>query len=137
MKSRRVRSFACAALFAVAAAGASACSVAMAAHQPSRKDVGVLSPGMPRNMVLAELGAPVSSERKAGQRVEIFAFTQGYRKGVKVSRAILHGSADVMTFGLWEVAGTPTEALLNGSKKAFEVTYDASDRVETVVPLRK
>lgn len=57
-------------------------------------------------------------------------------EGVKVSRAILHGSADVLTFGLWEAVGTPTEAIVNGNKVAFEVIYDASDRVERVVPLR-
>ena len=47
---------------------------------------------------------------------------QGYRKGVKVARAIGHGAADVMTLGLWEVVGRPTEA---------------SDRSEQVVPLKK
>jgi hypothetical protein len=62
---------------------------------------------------------------------------QGYRKGVKVARTIGHGAADVMTLGLWEVVGTPTEATLNGHRVAYEVTYDASDRIDRVVLLKK
>jgi outer membrane protein assembly factor BamE (lipoprotein component of BamABCDE complex) len=126
-----------AAVVVVAALGAAGCSPVMAAHQPSRKDVDLLSPGMPRNTLLAELGQPVASDVKNGQRVEVFSFVQGYRKGVRIGRTIGHAAADVMTLGLWEVAGTPTEATLNGHNVAYEVTYDASDRVEQVVPLKK
>lgn len=120
----------------IALAG-SGCSVAMAAHQPSKKDVGMFSPGMPRSMVLSEVGAPVSTETKAGKRVEVYAFRQGYSKAARVSRTIGHGAADVFTFGLWEVVGTPTEAAFNGKNVAYEVTYDAADRIENVVSLKK
>jgi len=113
------------------------CSVAMAAHQPSRKDVKLLQQGMPRNLVVAEVGAPVTTETKEGKRVEVYAFTQGYSKAARVSRTIGHGAADVMTFGLWEVVGTPTEAVFNGKRVVYEVTYDTSDRVEKVVTLKK
>jgi hypothetical protein len=116
---------------------ASGCSVAMAAHQPSKKDVALFSPGVPRSLVLAEIGAPITTEMKAGKRVEVFAFTQGYSKATKVSRSIGHGAADVFTLGLWEVVGTPTEAAFNGSNVAYEVTYDAGDRIENVVRLKK
>ena len=118
----------------VAAAG---CSVAMAAHQPSKKDVGLFSPGVPRSLVLAEVGGPVTSETKAGKRVEVYAFTQGYSKAARVSRTIGHGAADVFTMGLWEVVGTPTEAVFDGKRVAYEVTYDSSDRIENVVRLKK
>ena len=53
---------------ALAAAG---CSVAMAAHQPSRKDVGLFTHGVPRNLVVAEVGAPVTTETKGGKRVRL------------------------------------------------------------------
>ena len=120
--------------FALTAVG---CSVAMAAHQPSRKDVSLFAQGVPRNLVVAEVGAPVSTETKAGKRVDVYAFTQGYSKAARVSRTIGHGAADVLTFGLWEVVGTPTEAVFNGKRVVYEVTYDSSDRVESVVPLKK
>jgi hypothetical protein len=120
----------------VAVTGAG-CSVAMAAHQPSKKDVALLKAGVPRNLVVAELGAPVTSETIQGKRTEVYAFTQGYSKAARVSRTIGHGAADVMTFGLWEAVGTPTEAAFNGKRVVYEVTYDSSDRIEKVVALKK
>jgi len=126
------------AVLLTASLGGAACSPVLAAKQPSRRDVDVLVPGIPRNVVLAELGQPVTTEiRSDGRRVEVFSFVQGYRKGVKVGRAIGHATADVMTLGLWEVAGTPTEATLNGHRIAYEVTYDSDDRIEQVVPLKR
>ena len=113
------------------------CSVVMAAHQPSRKDVKVFSHGMPRSLVVSEVGAPVTAETRAGKRVEVYAFTQGYSKAARVSRTIGHGAADVLTLGLWEAVGTPTEAAFNGKRIVYEVTYDAADRVENVVVLKK
>lgn len=127
------------ALFAIAslALTLAGCSVAMAAHQPSRKDVKLFNQGVPRSLVVAEVGAPVTTETRGGKRVEVYAFTQGYSKGARVGRTIGHGAADVMTFGLWEAVGTPTEAVFNGKRVVYEVTYDASDRVENVVVLKK
>ncbi len=124
-------------LLVLLAVSASGCSVAMAARQPSRKDTELLSPGVPRNLVLAELGSPVASDTKDGKRVDVFSFVQGYRKGVRVGRTVAHATADLFTLGLWEVAGTPTEAVLDGTRVAYEVTYDSNDRVEKVVPLRR
>jgi len=115
----------------------SGCAVVMAAKQPSKKEVGLLTPGVPRNLLLAELGQPVATETRAGKRVEVYSFVQGYSKGARVSRSIAHGAADVLTFGLWEAIGTPTEATFDGTRVAYEVTYDASDRVEQVVVLKK
>jgi hypothetical protein len=125
------------ALVALLAVGASGCSVVMAAKQPSKKDVGLLSVGVPRNLVLAELGQPIATETKNGKRVEVYSFVQGYAKGARVGRSIAHGTADVLTLGLWEAVGTPTEATFDGTRVAYEVTYDSSDRVELVVPLKR
>jgi len=125
------------ALLLLTAVAATGCSPVLAAKQPSRKDVDLLAEGIPRNLVIAELGAPVSSETRDGQRVEVFSFVQGYRKGVRVARVIGHATADVATFGLWEVAGTPTEATLTGHRVAYEVTFDTSERIERVIPLKQ
>jgi hypothetical protein len=124
-------------VLALVALACSGCSPVMAANQPSRKEVELLSPGIPRNLLVGELGQPVSSEMKNGKRVEVFSFVQGYRSGVKVGRTIGHAAADVVTLGLWEMAGTPTEAALNGHRVAYEVTYDPYDRIEQVVPLKQ
>jgi len=107
----------------------------MAAHQPDAKNLGVLAKGTPRNLVLAEIGQPKATEMRDGKRVDVFSFVQGYSKGAKAGRAAFHGAADVLTVGLWEVVGTPTEATFDGKKLAFEVTYDDHDNVEKVVQL--
>ena len=113
------------------------CAVFMAAKQPPKKDLSVLSVGTPRSLLLAELGQPTATETSDGKKVDMFSFTQGYSKPAKAARAVFHGAADVFTLGLWEVVGTPTEAVFDGTKMAFEVTYDQNDRVENVVELQK
>jgi hypothetical protein len=110
----------------------SGCSVYMAAKQPAKKNLTVLKPGTPRSSVLAELGAPRSSRLVDLLRKDWFVFTQGYSKEARAGRAFAHGTLDIATSGLWELAGTPTEALLNGKKMSFEVTYDHLDRVLSV-----
>ena len=54
-----------------------------------------------------------------------------------MGRALFHGTADFFSLGLWEVVGTPTEAVISGKKLAFEVMYDENDRVEKVLALKK
>ena len=113
------------------------CSVMMATKQPDKKDLRVLEPGNSRSLVLSELGEPISTEIKNGKRVDVFKFTQGYSKAAKTGRALFHGTADLMTLGIWEIVGSPTEAALDGKKMAYEIIYDDNDRIEKVVPLFK
>ncbi len=111
----------------------SGCSVVMATQQPGRKDLSVLSKGVERPRVIAELGSPLSTEtKKDGCKVDTFAFVQGYSTGAKAGRAVFHGVADFFTLGLWEVVGTPTEAIFSGSKVKTNVEYDKDDRVTNV-----
>lgn len=115
----------------------SGCSVYMAAKQPDVKNVDLFKVGVPRGMLLAEFGPPIHSETKDGKKTEIFKFVQGYSTGAKAGRAVFHGAADVLTLGLWEVIGTPTEGVFSGDEMAFQVTYDADDRIAEVVALKK
>lgn len=117
--------------------GLTGCSVFMAARGPDKKDLRCLEAGTSRYKVLSELGQPVATERREDGSVDIFSFTQGHSKGAKAGRALVHGTADIFTFGLWEVIGTPTEAMLDGKKMAFQVHYDNNDRVIKVVNLHK
>lgn len=121
----------------LATLGLTGCSVFMAAKGPEKKNLKCLEPGSSRYQVLSELGQPVATERKEDGLVDIFSFTQGHSKGARAGRALVHGTADVFTFGLWEVIGTPTEAMLDGKKMSFQVHYDNNDRVIQVVPLHK
>tara|TARA_Y100001934_G_scaffold269205_1_gene352349 strand:+ start:424 stop:837 length:414 start_codon:yes stop_codon:yes gene_type:complete len=114
----------------------SGCSVFMAAKQPGKKDVSVFKVGNPRALILAEFGLPLVTEEKNGKKVEIFKFVQGYSAGTKAGRAVLHGTADVLTLGLWEVVGTPAEGTFTGNDMAYQVTYDEDERISEVVLLK-
>ncbi len=113
----------------------SGCSVFMAANQPDKKDLSVLTAGTPRARLLEEFGQPVSSRLQGEKRIDLFSFVQGYSKEVKVGRAFGHGVGDIATVGWWEFAGTSAETVFDGKKLSFEVTYNRSDFVERVVRL--
>jgi hypothetical protein len=108
------------------------CSVFMAAQLPDKKDLNVLKPGVPRSVVVAEMGAPSSYGELEGTRTEVYKFKQGYSAPNKISRAVFHGTADLFTWGLWEVVATPTEYCFSGTDTIVMVSYDGSNRVETV-----
>jgi TonB family protein len=110
----------------------SGCSVFMAARQPDYKNLNVLDIGTSRSRVIGELGAPALTQEREGNKVDTFSFKQGYGKGNKAARALFHAAADVWTLGLWEVIGTPAEAIASGKKMQVEVTYNQNDEVEGV-----
>ena len=125
-----LRAIACAAA-AFFIAGLSGCAAVKAARQPDKKNLGVLHEGTPRAQVIAELGAPTYTKPKPDGSVEdVFAFKQGYTKGVKMGRAFAHGAADVATGGLWEVVGIPAEIWADGTDVQVLVTYDQDERVK-------
>lgn len=109
----------------------SGCSVVMASKQPTKKNTQMIQQGISRSMVVAEFGAPVTSEYKNGKRYEIYTFTQGYSTASKIGRAFLHGAADVATVGLWELIGTPAETVFNGKKMSYELVFDENDQLES------
>lgn len=108
------------------------CSIIHAAKLPPKRNMDVLCTGTPRSNVVAELGTPVSSEVHDQTRTDVFAFKQGYSKPVKAGRMVAHGTADILTYGLWELVGTPSELYFDGTDVQLSVNYDASDKVESV-----
>lgn len=105
----------------------------MAASRQPGKNIGVLKEGVTREIVVAELGRPIITESTSGGRFDVFSFNNGYSSGFNASRAAVHAGADLMTLGLWEVVGTPTEALLQGRIKVVKVHYNNRDVIESVV----
>lgn len=112
-----------------------ACSVFLAANQPDKKDLSILTAGTPRSRVLEQLGQPVSSRLQGERRIDLFSFVQGYSKEAKVARAFGHGVGNLATGGLWELGGTATETTFDGKKISLEVTYNSADQIERVVRL--
>jgi hypothetical protein len=115
----------------------SGCSVYMAAKQPDAKNVELFKVGTPRAMLLAEFGLPTVAETREGHKYEIYKFVNGYSAGAKAGRAVFHGAADMLTLGLWEVVGTPTEGVFSGDEMAFRVRYDKNDIIDEVAALKK
>jgi hypothetical protein len=115
----------------------SGCSVFMAAKQPEKKDIGLFKVGISRVTLISEFGPPVISEYKDDKKIEIFKFVQGYSTGAKAGRAFFHGAASVVTLGLWELVGTPTEITFNGDEMAYLVKYDENDLVDEVIAIKK
>jgi hypothetical protein len=124
-------------LFALVTISNFGCSVFMAAKQPGLKNTDLFKVGTPRSMLLGEFGLPAVAEVKDGKKHEIYKFVQGYSGGAKAGRAFFHGAADVVTLGLWEVVGTPTESVFSGDEQAYEVEYDDADRIALVILLKK
>jgi hypothetical protein len=96
-----------------------------------QKDIQVLEQGTSRSVLLAEFGAPIFREQKEGKRIDVFKFFEGSKSGWKVGRAVFHAAADVVTLGLWEIIGTPTEAIVKGEEVTVTVMYGPTDKVET------
>lgn len=112
------------------------CSVYMAARQPDKKDVSVLGSGTARAKVIAELGTPVKTCYENGDLSDTFVFRQGYAKGTRWARGVLHTTADVLTIGLWEMVATPIELIADGDEVHLDVRYDSDERVKAVEVLK-
>lgn len=137
IRKARIRTFGLAILFlsgTLMAGMLQGCSVVMAARQPNKKDLSVLEKGTPRAVVRRELGWPVEVDDPDETHGchETYLFEQGYSGVTKASRAVFHLTADIFTFALWELVGTPTEAIFDGTDVRLEVLYDDSEHVEAV-----
>ena len=113
------------------------CAAVTAIRQPGKKNLSVLNHGIDRENVVTYLGAPISTEQKEGKKVEIYEFVQGYSGANKATRAVIHITADFFTFFIWEAVGWPAEAIFNGEKNVVRVTYDANNKIEDAVFLKK
>ena len=119
-------------LLAALVLGFSSCSVMKASHQPEKKNLGLLRPGAPRTHLIAEVGAPVWSEQRNGETVDVFVFRQGYSKWTKAARVAGHSVADIYTLGLWELVGTPIETIADGVEIKLQVASDPQGKIQTI-----
>jgi hypothetical protein len=110
----------------------SGCAATKAMQQPPKRNLNVLSQGTPRTHVIAELGAPMWTDPNTAPPVDVYSFKQGYSKGAKATRALVHTAGDVVTWGLWEVVGIPTETLADGTDVQVTVHYDENQQVRNV-----
>ena len=106
------------------------CSVGMALSGKRQPNLMVVRVGAARGEIELHMGRPANSARLAdGRSVDLYEYELGAEPSA--GRAVLHGAMDFMTFGLWEIVGTPIEAY-HGEKHELTITYSAADRVETI-----
>lgn len=106
------------------------CSVGMAMSGKPDPNIGVLSKGQSRDIVLLNLGQPTQTSTIDTGRVDVlFNLERGNEQSV--GRAVGHAVMDVLTIGMWEVVGTPIEAF-TGDKFTVTIEYDQNDSVTKV-----
>ncbi len=112
------------------------CSVGMAMSGQSDFDPAVIRQGDTKPHVRTLLGQPVRTENgENGGTVETYETVFG--DPPSKARAFMHGTFDILTLGLWEVVGTPIEAV-QGDTYEISVTFDDLDRVVAVhSPVKK
>jgi len=108
----------------------SGCSVGMAVAGKESPNLAACRVGATQADIQAELGRPSSSQvLDNGDSVCTYEYEVGNEPSA--ARAVMHGGMDVLTFGLWELVGTPVEAV-QGQKYEMTVTYDADGKAKTI-----
>ena len=99
------------------------CSVIMAA-QKDGVSPKQLSNCRTRSCIISAGGEPLDSVKNSKQILVSEHFRALMPKG-SAARAAMHGVLDVATFGIWEVAGTPIEAVKKkDTRYVVAVTYE-------------
>ena len=110
----------------------SGCAVGMAMSGATNQDASILFPGAPRDVVIAKVGAPETSEvDEQGNRADSFLITKGNESSP--GRAGMHAVLDLLTFFLWEFIGTAMEMGASREKTSrYFVVYDKDDKIKDV-----
>ena len=111
----------------------SACSVVMATQSREGSNLTAVNQGASRGEVERVLGAPIETTDTSEGRWYTYRYVKAKR--ASAGRAIAHGALDVVTLGLWEIAGTPIEIISDDKHGRIRVLYD--DESDRVIRVRK
>jgi hypothetical protein len=107
-----------------------ACSVGMAMSGSENPDLGAVRVGATRGEVELHLGTAIkTTPLPDGRRADVYRYEIGNEPSA--GRAVGHGVLDVLTLGIWEIVGTPIEAV-QGETYNATITYDEGDRVADI-----
>lgn len=107
-----------------------ACSVGMALHGQQDANLGAISIGQDRSIVMLNLGQPTRTFANEDGRVDTYNLEKG--NAPSVGRAAGHLAMDVFTLGLWEILGTPIEGFA-GEEYTLTVEYGPDDKLKNIV----
>lgn len=122
-------------LIVVATVFLSGCSMYMAAKQPGKKNLELLSAGAKRDILIDEFGGPAENGKEGDALYDVFVFTKGYSAGQRAGRLLLHGTLSFLTTGLWEPVGMRMEREASKEMMKIKVIYDSDGLVKNVVDL--
>ena len=116
---------------------ASGCAASMALSGKEQKDFSKIVPGMSRDDVLVQLGTPDhSSTEDNGLVKDQWFIVKG--NAVDKDRARAHLGLDILTLGLWELAGPSYETYMDREKHTrLIVTYDKKNAVKTIETIKQ
>lgn len=105
----------------------SGCSVGMAISGKKEPNLGMIQVGASRGEIELTIGSPFKTVTLPdGNRMDVYEYEIGNEPSA--GRAAGHAVMDLLTLGLWEIIGTPMEAI-QGDKRILNITYDKDDRV--------
>jgi len=106
------------------------CSVGMAMSGKEAPNLGMVQVGASRGEIELTLGSPGKTVTlKDGNRMDVYEYEIGNEPSP--GRAAGHAVMDLLTLGLWEIVGTPVEAI-QGDKRKLNITYDKNDIVLSI-----
>ena len=110
----------------------SGCSVGMALSGKEEMNTSILYPGVPRQAVISRLGEPLSSNiDEEGHYIDAYNLVRGNEPSS--TRAVVHGTLDVFTLGLWELMATPIEVVEGiETKSEIVIYYDSEERIKRI-----
>lgn len=102
------------------------CAANRALDEEAPKDFNVLRNGTERDLVIAELGTPMTATES--DRCGLFCFVEG-SGGYKYLRAVGYSVLAIGTLGISETVTNPAEAAIGKDKIRLRVCYDEDKRV--------
>ena len=110
----------------------SSCSVGMALSGKKEMNTSILFPDVPREAVITRIGEPeYSGIDEEGNYVDTYTLVRGNEPST--TRAVVHGTLDVFTLGLWEIMGTPFEVIEGAEAKSkIVIYYDSEERIKRI-----
>ena len=116
-------------LLIIATLGLASCSVGMAMHGKEDVNLSSITVGQDRSIVLMHLGQPYRTFANEDGRVDTYSVERG--NAPSVGRAAGHAVMDLLTFGIWEVIGTPIEGFA-GEEFTLTIEYGVDNKLKSV-----
>ena len=108
------------------------CSVGMAMSGKPDPNISALDVGQDRDVVILNFGQPAKTLMTDNERTDIFELERGNEQSI--GRATGHAVMDLLTFGVWEIIGTPIEGFA-GDTITLQIEYDKNNKVQSVKTL--